>query len=313
MKPSAVSQVALGYCHVLIKEEYYYVTKLGSITAAAQKLCLTQPTVTSAIHRLEEQLQVTLFLRGKKGVRLTHEGQLLWTRVEPAMELLLAGERELEEARTLEGGSLRIVSTEMGFRTYIIPTLQRFTADHPHVKIRCRNALTENVLDMVRKGGADIAVLHEPLPSAADLELRYLHTIEECFVGGTRYRSLSERIQTLSDLVEHPMISVPAGASTNQFVSSLFEKNGLTFLPDIEVTTIDLVIQAVEHNLGIGTLPVSEAADRLRAGTMFRIPIAAPPLERRAFVITSRTLPLSAAAKIYLDDYLFGPSADRLR
>lgn len=283
---------------------FYYVAKLSSITAAAQKLCLTQPTVTSAIHRLEEQLGVTLFLRGKKGVRLTHEGQILWTRVEPAMELLLSGERELEEARTLEGGSLRIVSTEMSFRSYIIPTLQRFAMDHPNVKIRCRNALTENVLDMVRKGETDIAILHAPFPAADDLELQYLDTIEECFVAGPRYRTLAKGTHTLAELTEYPMISVPAGASTNLFVSSLFEKNGLSFLPDIEVTTIDLVIQAVEHDLGIATLPVSEVEERLAAGTMIRIPVAEPPLERRAYVITSKILPLSTAARVYLSEYL---------
>ena len=101
-----------------------------------------------------------------------------------------------------------------------------------------------------------------------------------------------------------PASSVPAGASTNLFVSSLFEKNGLSFLPDIEVTTIDLVIQAVEHDLGIATLPVSEVEERLAAGTMIRIPVAEPPLERRAYVITSKILPLSTAARVYLSEYL---------
>ena len=283
---------------------FYYVAKLGSITAAAQKMCLTQPTVTSAIRRLEEQLGTTLFLRGRKGVRLTHEGQILWARVKPAMELLLSGERELEEARTLTGGSLRIVSTEMSYRSYIIPTLQRFTTDHPNVKIRCRNALTENVLDMVRTGETDIAVLHAPFPEADDLELRYLDTIEECFVAGPRYRTLAEGTHALAELLEYPLISVPAGASTNRFVSSLFEKYGLTFLPDIEVTTIDLVIQAVEHDLGIGTLPVSEAVERMKSGKMFRIPVSEPPMERRAYVITSKALPLSTAARVYLGEYL---------
>ena len=294
----------LLYVNLEYYRAFYCVAKLGSITAAARKLCLTQPTVTSAIHRLEGQLGVSLFLREKRGVRLTHEGQILWSRVEPAMELLLSGERELEEARTLEGGSLRIVSTEMGFRTYIIPTLQRFTRDHPNVKIRCRNALTENVLDMVRRGETDIAVLHEPFPATDDLELRYLHRIEEYFVAGPRYRFLSEKTQDLSDLMDYPMISVPPGASTNQYISSLFARHGLNYIPDIEVTTVDLVIQAVEHNLGIGTLPASEVAERVHEGKMFRIPVSEPPLERSAYLITSRSLPLSTAAQVYISEYL---------
>ena len=284
---------------------FYYVAKLGSITAAAACLCLTQPTVTNAIHRLEEQLETTLFLRNKRGVQLTGDGRILWNRVEPAMQLLLAGEKELMESRTVEGGSLRIVTTEMSCRTYLIPTLEFFTQDHPKVKIQFRNALTENILDMVRSGETDMAILHTPFQATDDLTLRYLDTIEECFVCGPRYRFLADEVHSLTDLTRYPLISLPEGAATKQFLVALFEKNGCVFDPDIEVTTIELVIQAVEHNFGIGTLPVREATPRIEKGTMFRIPVSEPQMERRAYVITSKTLPVSPAAQVFLHDYLF--------
>lgn len=284
-------------------------TKLGSITAAANQLCLTQPTVTNAIHRLEEQLGTALFIRSKRGVQLTAAGKILWSWVEPAMQLLLTGERELLESRSLEGGSLRIVTTEMSCRTYIIPTLEYFMQDHPKVKVRFRNALTENVLDMVRRDETDLAILHTPFHAADDLELRYLDTIEECFVAGPKYRFLSERVHTLADLTQYPLISLPEGAATKQFVSALFEKNGLKFELDIEITTIELVIQAIEHNFGIGTLPVSEAMPRIKQGTMVQIPVTEPPLERKAYVITSKNHPLSPAAQTFLSDYLFWDKA----
>jgi DNA-binding transcriptional LysR family regulator len=284
---------------------FYAVAHHGSITAAAHALCLTQPTVTSAIHRLEKQLGCTLFVRGKKGVQLTSEGQILWRKVEPAMRLLQSGEAELRQAQNLEGGTLRLVATEMGYRSYLIPTLEHFTQDYPKVKVRFRNALTENVLDMVRRGEADLALLHAPFPSTEDLALRYLDKIEECFVVGPRYRFLSESPHALADLTKYPMISVPEGAATKQFLSALFAQRQLTYEPDIEVTTIDLVIQAVEHDFGIASLPTSVAQARIRAGTMFRVPVTEPPLERKAYVITSKLLPLSPAAQTFLDDYLF--------
>ncbi|MBO5975949.1 MAG: LysR family transcriptional regulator [Oscillospiraceae bacterium] len=283
---------------------FYYVAKYQSITAAARELCLTQPTVTGAIRRLEEQLKVTLFLRHKKGVSLTHEGVILWRSIEPAIRLILSAEQELEQAKALEGGSLRIVSTEMSYRAYILPQLQQFTADHPKVKIRCRNALTEDVLDMVRKGSTDIAILHAPFPDAEDLNFRYISSIDECFVAGERYRFLCEKPRSLAELAEYPMVSTPAGSSTNRFISSLFARYGLSFNPDIEVTTIDLVIQAVENGLGLGTLPESEAFQHIQKGTMYKIPFSDLPMQRKAYVITSKHIPLSPAAQTFMDNYL---------
>ncbi|MCD8331574.1 MAG: LysR family transcriptional regulator [Oscillospiraceae bacterium] len=57
---------------------FYFVAQYGSITTAAQRLYVTQPTVTKAVHKLEEQLNCALFVRTRRGVRLTPEGELLW-------------------------------------------------------------------------------------------------------------------------------------------------------------------------------------------------------------------------------------------
>lgn len=61
---------------------FYYVGKLGSITAAAEELCISQPAVSQAIKQLEKTLSSRLFVRTSKGVRLTAEGRLLYPYVE---------------------------------------------------------------------------------------------------------------------------------------------------------------------------------------------------------------------------------------
>ncbi len=284
---------------------FFYAAKYGSITAAAQKLCLTQPTVTNSIIKLEEQLGTSLFARNKKGVILTHEGRIIWNRIEPAFKLIMLGEHELEENMELKSGVLRIVSTEMSCRTYIIPNLEAFTSDYPDVKIRFKNALQENILNLVRDGEADIAILHVPPKNSDELEFRYLDSIEECFVGGPAYKKLAGSVHELEELLEYPIIALPEGAATREFAADLFETKGLRYEPDIEVTTIDLVIKAVEHNLGIGTLPVSEAEQGIKDGKMVRILTSNVPYIRDAYVITSKKIPLTQAAKTFLDYYLF--------
>ena len=283
---------------------FYYVARCGSFTGAAEQLFLTQPSVTKSIQRLEEQLGCPLFVRTKRGVHLTAEGQALWKRVEPACRLLLSAEQELAAVRQLEGGSLSIASTEMSFKTYVLPALEHFVADHPNVKVKFRNALTSSILEMLRTGAVDLAILHSPLHLEEGMEMHTLDVIQECFVVGPRYSFLAQRENELSDLIGYPFVSMPEGSSTKAYLHELFQAEGLEFEPDIEVTTMELAIQAVEHDFGIGTLPWRVVKDRVAKGSLFRLPLVRQPPERGAFVITNRRMPASLAAQAFLKEYL---------
>ena len=283
---------------------FYYAAKYGSLTAAAERLYLTQPNMTKTIHRLEEQLGCTLFVRTKRGVSLTNEGKILWSRVEPACRLLLTAEQELEATRLLEGGILRIASTEMGFRTYVLPTLQRFTRDHPNVKIKFYSALTGRILQMLHTGAIDIAILHTPFENDNSMELHPIDVCRECLAVGTRYVFLTEKVNRLADLQEYPFVSMPEGSSTKTYLSDLFQKQGLTFEPDIEVTTTELAIQAVESNFGIGILPWQIIKNHVEQGLLYSLSLTEDLPERDVFALTSKIIPVSITAKVFLDEYL---------
>ena len=289
-------------------KSFYYVVKYGTITAAADCLCLTQPTVTSAIQKLEEQLGCTLFLRTKRGMTLTAEGKILWDRVEPACQLLLSAERELAAAQKLDGGNLSIASTEMSFRTYVLPAMERFTRDHPNVKVRFRNApLSDKILDMIRNGEIDLAILHAPFQAGEHLQTRLIGTIEECFVAGPKYAFLADAPRPVPEPLQYPFVSVPAGPPTQPSVRGTFQRYGLDYEPEMEVTTSELVIQAVKHNLGLAMLPWQRIRKDVDRGELFRIDIGGPPMERKAYLITHGEIPLGPAARAFVDQYLPAP------
>lgn len=285
---------------------FYYVVKCGTLTAAANRLCLTQPTVTSALQKLEEQLGCTLLLRTRKGVTLTREGELLWNRIEPACQLMLSAEQELESVQQFSGGVLSIAATEMGFMTYVFPVLERFTADHPGVKIRFRNYLTGPVLDKLQSGEVDLAILHTPFQEDKRLLSHPFGSITECFVTGPKYGFLAEQPCRLADLIRYPFVSVLQGSATKRFLQQLFYKEGLVFEPDIEVTTIQLVTQSVLHNFGVAMLPWERVRPYVERGELLRIPVEIPErqLRRQVCVLTHRDIPLRPAAEIFLEQYL---------
>lgn len=283
---------------------FYYVVKTGSLTAAAERLCLTQPTVTKAIQKLEEQLSCRLFIRSKRGVQLTEEGRILWKRAEPACSLLMAAQQELESVRRLDGGSLSIASTEMSFRAYVLPALERFTRDYPNVKVRFRNALTESILDMLRREELDLAILHMPFPSDARIDARTIGRIEECFVAGARFAFLAERRRSVRELWEYPFVSVPEGSGTKRYTREIFLRHGLEYEPDIEVTTIELVVHAVRSNFGIAMLPWQYVRESVERGELFRIPVELPKMERETCILTPKGAAQGYAAGVFIREYL---------
>ena len=105
---------------------FYYVCKYHSITRAANVLRMSQPNVTRALNRLEEQLGCKLLVRSTRGVTMTPEGEVLFAHVEIAQEQLQAGESELAGITALESGALTISASETALNVFLLDKLREF-------------------------------------------------------------------------------------------------------------------------------------------------------------------------------------------
>lgn len=283
---------------------FYVTAKCGNITLAAQRLFLTQPSVTKYIQKLEQHLGCALFVRSKRGVTLTAEGRMLMSRIEPACQLILSGERELSSRQALESGTISIVSTEMSFKSYVLPTMENFLHRHPGIRVRFANALNEQMVEMLSNGGVDIAILHEPFRREDFMDIRVIEEMDEYAVCGRPFIGLSKRVNSPGDLISLPFISMPEGSSTMEYLTQYFARFGLEFKPDIELTTVELTAQAVEGGLGIGILPKRIAEPRIRSGSIFRVPVDPVLPKRKACLITNSLLPPGIAAQVFADELL---------
>jgi len=142
-------------------EAFVAVARQGGFTRAADRLCLTQPTVSGQIKELEEELGLTLFHRFPRRVELTEAGERLLPRAE---EVLRARDRLLEEAAAYQGlaiGTLQVhASTIPG--EYLLPAfLARFKRGHPGVRVILRVADSGDVVRRVQSGEAEVGVVGE--------------------------------------------------------------------------------------------------------------------------------------------------------
>lgn len=109
--------------------------RLGSFTAAAEELNVTQPTISYRIQTLEKRLGITLFLRRGRATDLTFEGRVVLGQVRETMSTLLASARAIKRARN-DPNTVTVLCSPSFATHWILPRLERFKAAAPEVKLR---------------------------------------------------------------------------------------------------------------------------------------------------------------------------------
>lgn len=285
---------------------FYYVVKLKNITLAAERMALTQPSVTKTIKKLEEDLKCQLLVRTNRGVTLTPEGKALWARIEAAFDMIIAAEQEIKSAQPLDGGVIRIASSEMNFSVYVLPALKLFLNMYPKVKVKmhAQGTAPKQTLDMLKAGMIDLAVLSPLFDPDGALEYRTIDIYPQVPVAGPRYSGMAGHEHTLRELLQYPIIAMPEGYPGRTNLEEHFRDNGLVLTPSVEVYSIEHMLQAASENLGVAIVPLRIAEQRIEDGSLFRLRVKTMLPERRALAITNRSIALNKATRIFMEEFL---------
>ena len=156
---------------------FYYVAKYGNITQAAKLLLNNQPNLTRSIKNLESELGCPLFLRSHSGMKLTPEGERLYSHIRIAFEHIEAGEAELTESRNMQTGTVYVAASEVALHCLLLPVLKKYRMLYPGIHIKISNHSTPQAVAALREGTADIAVVVQHLfrkqPSNPSMRLPY--------------------------------------------------------------------------------------------------------------------------------------------
>ena len=165
---------------------FYHVARCGSLTLAAQELSISQPAVSQSVKLLETSVGVKLFVRSAKGVKLTKEGELLYSYVAGGYEQIEMGEKKLKQMMDLELGEIRIGASDMTLRFYLLPYLERFHELCPGIKVMVTNAPTPETLVFLKSGKIDFGVVSTPF-SGEGVHSETVREIEDIFVAGRQF------------------------------------------------------------------------------------------------------------------------------
>lgn len=275
---------------------FYFVARYQNFTRAADALLSSQPAVSRSMQLLEQELGCLLFIRSKKGVQLTPEGELLYHRVAPAYESLMRGEEELSQALGLEGGSVSISVTETALHCFLLERLALFHGAYPGVRLKIFNQSTPQALDYLASGRSDLAVVTSPAETAPPLSTRAVRTFSDLLVGGAKYAHLGGRAHRLSQLAEYPLVALSNATMTHFFLESFYASLGLPFRPDIELASAAALMPVIQRDLGIGFVPEDLAMPALAEKRVFLIPLQEKMPERQILIVRDTKRSPGAAA-----------------
>ena len=125
---------------------FYYVAKYQNFTKAARVLGNNQPNITHSMNRLESQLNCVLFIRSNRGVTLTPEGEMLYSRIASAAVQIQDAEEELSASATLEHGAISISATETALNIYLSEKLRDFHTEYRGIRRRISNPSTPQAM-----------------------------------------------------------------------------------------------------------------------------------------------------------------------
>ncbi len=243
---------------------FYVVANNKSISKGAEELMISQPAVTQSIKMLEGQLGVTLFVRTKKGVILTDEGEELYKYVKEGMTYFVNGHNKVMSLKKLDAGVLKIGASTSVTEHYLMPYITKFHDLYPNVEIKIVNLLTDVLLKELRNGNVDIVVGSNSDYVDKDLEFYEISEVGEIFVSNKEINLSTEHIFK-SNLILQTAPSV-ARNSFNEYV----KKNNINFVPFMEVVSHRLVTELVKSGMGIGVVTEEYVKDEL-GRTLFKV------------------------------------------
>jgi DNA-binding transcriptional LysR family regulator len=227
------------------------VVRSGSITVAAQKLFLSQPSVTLQIQALERELKTTLFERRGPTMRLTPDGEALYALAEPLVQGVdgLHANFEAQHGR-LESGELNIGAGESTI-LYILPeVVSRFTKAYPGIHLRLHNETGRDGLKMLKSDEIDFAV-GSMLDVPDDITYQPLVTFDPVLIVPIGHPLAKKKKVTLEDISQFGLILPPRHLSTWGVVKYVFQQHKLSFRVTLEAGGWEVIKKYVELGMGI--------------------------------------------------------------
>ena len=281
-------------------EMFVAMVEEGSFHKAAERVFRTQPAVSIAIRKLEQELGSQLFDRANRNACvLTDTGEVLYGFAKQLLNLRDEAIITLQQLHNLQSGRIRIGANE-STGLYLLPRLiLAFREQYPKIKIEVFRQLSARLPQELRQRNLDFAILSF-LPDAGDLEATPIMRDELVLIASPQHAlAACERVH-IRDLGSENFIAHNARSPSREKVIEAFRRFQTPLNITIEIATIETVKRFVAMNLGLAFVPQMCVQEEVERGELLVIPVEEFCHERTLWVVRRRTDAHSHAAQAFM-------------
>lgn len=282
-----------------LKQLKYFlaIAEEGQITAAANRLHISQPPLSYQLKSLEEELGVTLVKRGPHNVTLTGAGELLKKRAEQILDFASSIKREVSDyGKGLQGVlSIGTISSSNG----VIPNscMLQFTKNYPDIHFEIYEGNTYTVIDMLERGTIELGIVRTPFKHKM-LNFHYLEKEPMVAVMTDSMGAGEDKsVISLEDLRDKPIIMY---RRFNEIINDAFSKRGIEPFICCKNDDARTTIQWAKAGLGIGIVPKSALLTSVSEGIIFK-EIECEELKTRLAIVWIKDRYLSPLGQQFID------------
>ena len=267
-----------------------------SFTKAAQISGVTPSAVSQHVTSLEGHFQLVLIERGRKGYRLTREGQVLYEHANEILQLQGSLLSQMDEIKDIISGTIH-VATIYSIGLHDLPgRIQQLLERYPSVNIHVEYCQADEVYVAVLSNAADLGLVAYParhsqlaiVPLCLDLLVLACHP---------QHPLAGQKSVSLKSLAGQRLIGFEAGLPTREALDRIFRKHRVTALYAMEFDNVETIKQAVELDAGVAILPQGTIRQEVARQTLAALPIAEGNFYRPLAAIHKKHRVLSLAMK----------------
>jgi DNA-binding transcriptional LysR family regulator len=283
-------------------EAFWWIAQTGSFNRAAERLYLTQPSVTARIQALEKELGQQLFERKPRGVRLTDAGRVLLPHAERVLQDIRKARQAVTDLESATGGTLTVGSA-LTTSTYTLPEiLARFKSAYPAVEVAVRTGRSQQIQQLVLEDTVQLGLVHSPLNSHPEIEAVPLYSEPILLVVHPGHPLASRSEVTAEQVAAEPFITSDKASGYWALVEQFWAGAGLVPRVTMELDSIEATKRMVMCGLGLTMLPQGTVESELRTRHLVTVPLASGNhLNRQTILIHRRGKVWSGIARGFLE------------
>jgi LysR family transcriptional regulator, low CO2-responsive transcriptional regulator len=274
------------------------VVRGGSVTAAADELVVTQPSVSSALGGLSRELGCELFERAGRGIRLTSSGAAFVPYASDVIGLLEKGRQAAREAAEMVERSLQIIAVTTAAESFVPPLMRAFSERHPEIELTLAVGNRQEVLACVLSHSADVAITGQPPPDerlVAELlggnEFACITAPDDAAANGGPMKAagLAGRVWLLRE----------PGSGTRRLNEQFLADCGL-HPRTLTLGSNGAIKQAARAGLGVSLLSRATVEVELASGLLAELRLSDRPAKRSWFVLRSAVGPVRTPVELFV-------------